>query len=492
MPLPSSSPHSAVQPMGRIPPCDLLSEAKAAEIEAEAETILAEIGINFTDHPEALARWQAVGAQVQGERVYLPRGLARKLCQTAPARFVQHAANPARDVEIGGARPVTAPVYGPPFVQDPVAGRRDARFGDFQLLMRLAQACDSVTHAGGTLCEPTDLPLETRHLDMLLAHATLSDKPFMGASTDPERARDSIAFAKILFGYEGTELPVLLSALINIGSPLSFDATMSRCLELYAQAGQATVISAYAIMGATAPVTVEGALAQALAEVMAGIAYAQLIRSGAPVIFGLYASALDLRTGASIFASPEVTQLTIAAGQLARRLGVPYRAGGCLTGAFQSDAHAGYEAAGSLWASQLAGVDFMLHGCGWLESGLATSAEKFVLDADQLSAMLRQYGGIAAPSGAALAALREVGPGGHYLGAQETLAEGQARLWKSEVVEDRPFDAWDHAGRPDTVWHAHQRVSALLQTYQPPALAPERRAALEAFVARRKAEIQRG
>ncbi|MER5171533.1 trimethylamine methyltransferase family protein [Thioclava kandeliae] len=489
--MPSSvlSHQIAAQSIGRIPPCTILSEARAAEIEGLAETILAEIGVNFTDNPAALARWQEAGAEVQGERVYIPRGLARRLCATAPASFVQQAVNPARSVTIGGGKPVIAPVYGPPFVLDPVEGRRAARFGDFQMLVRLAHASEAISHAGGTLCEPTDLPLETRHLDMLMAHALLSDKPFMGSTTDPERARDSVAFARTLFGLEGDDLPVLLSALINIGSPLSFDATMSECLEVYAGAGQACVISAYAIMGATAPVTVIGTLAQALAEVMAGTAYAQLVRPGAPVVFGLYANALDTKTGASIFSSPEMTQLTLAAGQLARRMGLPYRAGGCLTAAFEPNAHAGYEAANSLWASQLAGVDFMLHGAGWLESGLVASPEKFVLDTDQISATLRQYDGLQSASGDPLASLREVGPGGHFLGAEETLREGEARLWKSAVLEDRTHDAWEAANRPDTVWHARQCVNRLLDASQPPSLAPERRAALEAFVARRKKEI---
>ena len=397
-----------------IPNLEILSEEAIEIIEFNAETILEEIGVAFTDNPGAIEVWRNAGADIEGERVRIPRGLARKLCKTAPKKIIQHARNSERNVEIGGNTLVMAPVYGPPFVRTASGGRRYATIEDFQKFVKLGYMSKWLHHSGGTLCEPTDVPVNKRHLDMLYSHMSLSDKPFMGSVTDPSRAEDSVKMCDILFG--GIKEKTVLTSLININSPLTFDATMMGALEVYAKANQACIVSPFIVGGAMAPVTVAGTLTQVLAEVLAGVAYSQLIRKGAPVIFGAFVTSIDMNSGAPTFGTPEASQITYGAGQLARRLGLPYRSAGSFCGSKLPDAQAGYESANSLNMGLLSGVNFMLHSCGWLEGGLVSSFEKFVMDSDQLGILHHLAKGISIDTNAqALSAIREVGPGGLYL-----------------------------------------------------------------------------
>jgi trimethylamine---corrinoid protein Co-methyltransferase len=338
-----------------IPDLEVLNEEALAIIEANAETVLQEIGVNFVDNPGALALWREAGADVQGERVHMPRGLARTLCATAPRTFTQHARNPERNVEIGGRNLVLAPVYGPPFVRTATEGRRYATMDDFRMFVKLGYMSKWVHHSGGTLCEPTDIAVNKRHLDMLHAHMTLSDKPYMGSVTEPSRAADSVAMSEVLFGRDFVHDNTVMTSLININSPLTFDSTMMGALEVYARANQATIISPFIVGGAMAPVSVAGTLTQVLAEVMAGVAYSQLVRPGAPVIFGAFVTSIDMNSGAPTFGTPEASMITYGAGQLARRLGLPYRSGGAFCGSKLPDAQAAYESANSLNAALLSG-----------------------------------------------------------------------------------------------------------------------------------------
>jgi trimethylamine--corrinoid protein Co-methyltransferase len=282
----------------------------------------------------------------------------------------------------------------------------------------------------------------------------------------------------------------VMTSLININSPLTFDGIMMGALEVYARAGQATVISPFIVGGAMAPVTVAGTLTQVLAEVLAGVAYSQLVRKGAPVIFGAFVTSIDMNSGAPTFGTPEASMITYGAGQLARRLGLPYRSGGAFCGSKLPDAQAAYESANSLNMALLAGVNFMLHACGWLEGGLVSSYEKFVMDADQLGTLHHLARGVAIDDNAqALAAIREVGPGGHYLGCAHTQANFKSAFWRSDLLDYKPFETWDEEGARDTQALAAIRVKKLLADYQPPPLDEGVREALADFVARRKAEM---
>ncbi|MEC7795195.1 MAG: trimethylamine methyltransferase family protein [Pseudomonadota bacterium] len=475
----------------KIPNLDLLDEETLSIIEANAETVLEEIGVNFVNNPGALARWKEAGADVQGERVHIPRGLARKLCATAPSSFIQHARNPEKNVEIGGKGLVLAPVYGPPFVRDVDGGRRYATMEDFRKFVKLGHMSKWLQHSGGTVCEPTDIPVNKRHFDMLLAHMTLTDKPFMGSVTEPSRAQDCVDMCGILFGEDFVQQNTVMTSLININSPLTFDDVMMGALEVYAANNQACIISPFIVGGAMAPVSVVGTLTQVLAEVLAGIAYSQLVRPGAPVIFGAFVTSIDMNSGAPTFGTPEASQILYGAGQLARRMNLPFRSGGSLCGSKLPDAQAAYETANTLNAALMGGVNFMLHACGWLEGGLVSSFEKFVMDADQLGALHKMAAGVANDENAqAMDALREVGPGGHFLGCAHTQANYKSAFWRSELLDYKPFETWDEEGARDTQALARDRVAKLLERYQAPAMDPAKAEALAAYVAQRKASME--
>ncbi|MEO0767643.1 MAG: trimethylamine methyltransferase family protein [Pseudomonadota bacterium] len=473
-----------------IPNLEILTPEAIEIIEANAETLLEEIGVSFVENPAALDRWSAAGADVEGERVRLPKGLARKLCATAPAQFTQHARNPERNVEIGGRNLVLAPVYGPPFVRDASGGRRYAKLEDFQNFVKLGYMSKWLHHSGGTLCEPTDVAVNKRHFDMLLAHMELSDKPFMGSVTEPSRAQDSVEMCEILFGQDFVAENTVMTSLININSPMTFDGVMMGALEVYAAANQATIISPFIVGGAMAPVSVAGTLTQVLAEVLAGVAYSQLIRPGAPVIFGAFVTSIDMNSGAPTFGTPEAAQITYGAGQLARRLNLPFRSAGSFCGSKLPDAQAAYETANSLNAGLLSGVNFMLHACGWLEGGLVASYEKFVMDADQLGVLHRIAAGVdMSENGQGMDALREVGPGGHYLGCEHTQANFKEAFWRSDLLDYKPYETWEEEGGRDTQALASARVAKMLADYQQPALDPAIGEALRAYVSTRKAAM---
>ena len=478
----------APQPVvSAIRPVEILSEDLLSSIEADAETVLWEIGVGFPEQPEAQARWREAGAEVEGDRVHIPRGLARQLCATVPSEFTHHARNPERSVTIGGRNLVFAPVYGPPFVRHLDGERRYATIADFQDFVRLAYMSPQLHLSGGTVCEPTDVAVNKRHLDMLLAHMTLSDKPFMGSVTEPSRAQDTVRMCELLFADQGgLGNRCATVSLINVNSPLTFDATMMGALEVYSAAGQGIILSPFIVGGAMAPVSVVGTLTQVLAECLAGIAYSQLVRPGAPVIFGTFVTSIDMTSGAPTFGTPEASQILMGAGQLARRLNLPFRSGGGLTGSKIADAQAAYESANTLNAALMGGVNFMLHACGWLEGGLVAGIEKFVMDADQLGALSRLARGVS-PDPEGLSAIREVGPGGHYLGCAHTQARYQTAFWKTDVLDYRPFETWDEQGAPDTRALARARAERLLASYTPPPLDESIRESLVAYADQRRA-----
>ncbi len=471
----------------KIPTYDYLDNEAIEIIESNAETVLEKIGVRFTDNENALRLWKEAGADVKDDLVRLPRGLAKSLCAFAPQKFVQLARNPERSVEIGGKSLVLAPVYGPPFIRTLEGGRRYATISDFNDLVKLTYSSKWLHHSGGTVCEPTDIPVSKRHLDMLLAHMTLSDKPFMGSVTEPERAKDSINMCKILFGEDTVNNNVVMTSLININSPLTFDSTMIGSLEAYASSGQACIVSPFIVGGAMAPVSVLGTLTQVLAEAMAGIAYAQLVRKGAPVIFGAFVSSIDMNSGAPTFGTPEASKILYGAGQLARRLNLPFRSGGSLCGSKLPDAQAGMETANTLQAALLGGVNFMLHSCGWLEGGLVTSIEKFLIDSDQLGALHSISEGVDLSTNAqAMDALYEVGPGGHFLGCDHTQRNFKNSFWRSNIFDYKPFETWLEEGEKDTAAIASERVKEILHTYEKPKIDEGIEEALISFVQNRK------
>jgi len=473
-----------------IPPYDVLSEEGAQRIEANADRILAEIGLEFREDPEVLNIWKIAGAEVDGERVRFPKGMLREILKTAPSQFTQHARNPSRSVEIGGNNLVFAPVYGPPFVTDLDQGRRYGTIEDFRNFVKLAYMSPWMHHSGGTVCEPVDQPVNKRHFDMVYSHIKYSDKPFMGSVTAPERAEDSVRMAQITFGEEFVDQNCVMIQLINANSPLVFDATMLGALKVYARNNQACIVSPFILAGAMSPVTVAGTLSQVLAEAMAGCALTQLIRPGAPVVFGAFVSSISMQSGAPTFGSPEGSLLLNGAAKLARRLNLPFRSGGSFTASKLPDAQSAQESAQTILATVQSGVNFCLHSAGWLEGGLCSSYEKFVMDADQLGMMHVLAKGIdVSEESLAMDALQEVGPGGHFLGAAHTQRNFESAFYRSSIADNNSYEQWLADGELDAAHRANRRWKEQLRAYTGPELDPAVDEALQAFMAERKASF---
>ncbi len=474
----------------RVPCQEVLNEEGLAQIEANADQLLQDIGIEFRDDDEVLNLWRGAGADVQGQRVRFPKGLLRQLIATAPAQFTQHARNPARSVEIGGDNMVFAPVYGPPFVRDMDGGRRYGTIEDFRNFVKLAYLSPHIHHSGGTVCEPVDLPVNKRHLDMVYSHIKLSDKPFMGSVTAPDRAQDSVDMAKLVFGDEFVEQNVVMVNLINANSPLLFDGTMLGALKVYARHHQACVVSPFILSGAMSPVTVAGTLSQLLAEAMAGVALTQIIRPGVPVIFGTFVSSISMQSGAPTFGTPESNLLLLGAAQLARRLNLPFRSGGALCASKITDAQAAYESANTLQATMNGGVNFVLHGAGWLEGGLCSSYEKFVMDCDQLGMMAVYAKGVdLSENGQAMDAIHEVGPGGHFLGCDHTQRNFEQAFYISGIADNNSVEQWEIDGSLDATARANGLWKQLLTDYMAPELDPAIDESLSEFITNKKAAV---
>ena len=478
----------------KIPYYEVLSEEGLALMEHNADTILEEIGIDFRDDPEAIAIWQAAGADVKGERVRFARGMCRSLIQrTAPREFTQHARNPARSVVIGGKNTVFAPAYGSPFVRSLDEGRRYARIEDFRNFVKLAYVANFLHHSGGTICEPVDLPVNKRHLDMVYSHLKYSDKAFMGSVTAPERAADSVAMANIVFGAElddpltGRPKTTIIN-LINVNSPMTYDSTMLGAAKVYARANQALIITPFILSGAMSPVTVAGTVAQTFAEALAGLAFVQLVNPGAPVVLGSFASSISMQSGAPTFGTPEPALVLYSMAALTRRLGIPFRSGGSLCASKIPDAQAAYESANTLLPTCLAGVNFVLHVAGWLEGGLAMGYEKFVMDADQAGMMHKLLEGVdLSENGQALDAMREVGPGKHFLGCAHTQANFENAFYRSPLADNNSYEQWQAEGSPDMTKRANALWKKQLAEYVLPTMDPAIDEALLDYMARRKA-----
>ena len=469
-------------------PFEVMSEEGLVTIEENADTILEELGIDFRDYPSSLELLSSAGAEVDGERVRFPRGMCREIITaSAPAVYTHHGRNPARSVQVGGNATVFAPAYGSPFVHDLDEGRRYATIGDFHNFVKLAYQSPHMHLSGGTVCEPVDIPVHKRHLDMVYAHLRYSDKPFMGSVTATERAQDSVDLARIAFGDDFVEGNTVMTSLINASSPMAWDASMLGAAEVYARNMQATMISPFILAGAMAPVTVAGVAAQTLAEALAGMAFVQLVRPGAPMVFGSFASSMSMQTGAPTFGTPEPALVLYTVAALARRLGVPFRSGGNLCASKVPDAQAAAESMATLIPAMMGGVNFMLHAAGWLEGGLATGYEKFVIDADQCGLMAKFVGGVdLSENGQAMDAIREVGPGQHFLGTAHTYANFETAFARSEVANNDSFEQWEEDGSLDAAQRANGIWKQMLADYEAPAIDEAVDEALLDFIARRK------
>jgi trimethylamine--corrinoid protein Co-methyltransferase len=471
-------------------PFEVLGEEGLSLIEKNADTLLEEVGI-VVHYDYALKLFKEAGASVDEEVVRFPRGMLRQIVQaTAPARYMQHARNSERSVQIGGNHTVFAPNYGSPFVRDLDGGRRYATIDDFVNIVKMTYMTPYLHHSGGTVCEPVDLPVNKRHFDMVYAHLKYSDKPFMGSVTSPERAQDTVDMAKIVFGANALESKTVITSLINASSPLAWDETMLGAARVYAENNQAGIFTPFILSGAMAPVTVAGTATQTLAEALVGMAFAQLVRPGAPVIFGSFASSMSMHTGAPTFGTPEPSLVLYTVAALARRLGVPFRSGGGLCGSKIADAQAAYESASTMHATITGGVNFVLHAAGWLEGGLTFGYEKFILDVDQAGAAHTFVKGVdLSENGQAMDAIRETGPGNHFLGSAHTLANFEEAFYRPTTTDNNSYEQWLEEGEEDSRSRANRLWKRQLESYELPPLDDALDAALLDFMGRRKSSF---
>lgn len=474
-----------------LPTYDIAGEEQLLRIEAAADHILATVGIDFRDDPEALNLWKKAGAQVDGVRVRFEPGMCREILKTAPSEFTQHARNPANSVRIGGNNVVFAPSYGSPFVMDLDKGRRFGTLEDFENFIKLGQSSPWLHHSGGTICEPTDIAVNKRHLDMVYAHIRYSDRAFLGSVTHETRAAESIEMARMVFGAEFADQNCVIMGNFNVNSPLVWDGTMTKGMREYSRAGQGVVLVPFILGGAMGPVTTAGMIAQALAETMAGCALTQLERPGAPVVFGNFLSSMSLRSGSPTFGTPEPAAGSLVIGQLARRLGLPLRCAGNFSNSKLPDGQAMMEATMSMMSAVQCGANFVLHSAGFLDGLLSMSYEKFVLDTDMCGAMHAYLKGVEVDDNAlALDAFEEVGPGNHFFGCAHTMANYETAYWDSDLSDNEPFEKWDAAGQDDSATRANRLWKKRLAEYEAPALDPGLDEALQDYVAQRKAAVE--
>ena len=479
-----------VQPRRRIPTYELLDAGALDRLETHADWILDEVGVDIRGDEESLELFRSAGARVDGERVRFDPGLARQLCDSAPAVFEMHGRDPRHTVTVGGDHVVFSPAYGSPFVSDLEGGRRYATLEDFRNFVKLTYASPWLHHSGGTVCEPVDVPVNKRHMDMVYAHLRWSTKPFMGGVTSAERAEDSVAMARIAFGADRLERDCVIQGNINVNSPLVFDEVMTGALKAYARANQGNVISPFIIGGAMGPVTQPALIAQAHAETMVGIALAQLVRPGSPVVYGSFLTTMDLRSGAPTFGTPEAVLATYAMGQLARRLGLPLRCGGHYTASKAADGQAMLESADAMGAAVLAGANFVHQSAGWLEGGLVMGYEKFMMDADHLGMLVRLMQGLVVDDDSLAAdGFREAGPGTAHLGTAHTLGHFATANFDSALADTSSFEQWTEDGAQDMARRANGRWKQALADYEPPALDPSIDAELQAFMDDRKGSM---
>ncbi|MGH2890357.1 MAG: trimethylamine methyltransferase family protein [Solirubrobacteraceae bacterium] len=473
-----------------MPSYEILSEDAMATLDRGWRRIVSELGIEFL-LPEAVELLRGAGQVVEEEnRVrFDPEWILEQVAK-APRQFELQARNAAQTATIGGDHMVFAPVYGCPFIREGDV-RRDAKMADFENLVRLAQHFPELDSPGGTICEPEDRPLDSRHLDMVYALQTLSDKPYMGSVTSGPNAADTIAMGEILFGgREAIERAPASISLINVNSPLRYDDRMLAAMFEYVKANQAVVITPFLLMGAMSPVSLPSTLVQQMAEGLAGIALAQTIRPGAPVVFGSFLSNTDMQSGSPSFGTPESGIGVLCTGQIARHFGLPWRGGGALNASQTVDAQAAYESLMTFLPTFLAGANFVMHSAGWLEGGLVSCYEKFIVDIELLRELRHEFTPLEIDEASlAFDAHEEVGAGGHFLGAAHTLERFRECFYRPLLSSTENFDRWSRNGGRDATARAAELWRKSLEEYEQPPIDEAIDAQLKEFVARRRTEL---
>jgi len=468
---------------------DLLDDEQVQTIHDASMDIIEEVGVEFRCD-DAIGMWRAAGADVDGVTVRIDREHLMSLVGTAPSSYTMVARDPAHTVTVGDGRTIFTPSYGAPYVLDLDGVRRPATLQDFRDFTKLNHLSPALHMSGGVVCEPMDVPVPKRHLYMTESLLKYSSKPFMGAVTSMDRAEDSLHMAGIVFGQDFVRETTVMTCLANANTPLVWDKTMLDSVRVFAAANQATLFSPFVLGGASTPASTVGAVIQVNIEALTGVAFSQLVRTGAPALYGQWTSTVSMRTGAPQAGTPEICHMNLLTAQMARHYNLPSRCSGSCTSSKMVDAQAGYEAARNMYGVLMAGTNFVLSTTGYLESAMCQSYAKWVLDSEQLELMYRLGSGVSFDDlDEVLDSMRSVPAGGHHLGTEHTLANFQTAFSMPEMMNSDNYEQWLADGSQSAEERATARCRQMLDEYEEPALDDHVREELDDYVARRDAEL---
>ncbi|HSF93492.1 MAG TPA: trimethylamine methyltransferase family protein [Thermohalobaculum sp.] len=472
-----------------LPLVEPMTPEQVEKIDNASMDILEEVGVVFRD-PVAIADWTRAGADVRGDRVHLDRGMVRELISTIPSDITYHARDPQKNLALGGPHSIFVPMTGAPYLRDLDDKRRNPTLDDLAMFHKLAHMSPALHSSAHHIVEPMDHVVSHRHLRITYSSMKHSDKTFMGMTTSGKNAEDVLDMCAILFGADFIDSHPVVTGNCNGNSPLVWDETMLGAMRAFSRRNQPVLCSPFVLGGANTPASTAPAVAQLNAEALSALAYTQVIRKGAPAIYGHYLSTVSMQSGAPMAGTPEISLMNFMIGQMARFYGVPWRTSNTLGGAKTLDAQAGYESATTLMAVLMAGANYIWHSAGWNEAGMHCSVAKFVVDAEQCEMGYRMAEGIRWDDfDEALAAVRDIGPGGHYLGHPHTLENFQRAFFMPRLFDNNSFEQWVAEGSKDTTTRALERARQMLKDYEEPKLDQAKDEELRAYIARREREI---
>ena len=472
-----------------LPLTEPLSEEQVVRIDEASMGILEEVGVVFRD-PIALEDWKRAGADVRGETVHLDRGMVRELIATIPSSFTLHARNHANDLPFGGDHSIFVPMTGAPYLRDLNDERRNPTLDDLANFHKLSHMLPAIHSSAHHIVEPYDHPISHRHLRITYSSMKHSDKTFMGMTTSPKNAEDVMDMCAVLFGEDYLETHPVCTGNCNGNSPLVWDETMLGAMRAFARRNQPVLCSPFVLGGANTPASVAPTVAQLNAEALSALAYTQVVRKGTPAIYGHYLATVSMKSGAPMAGTPEISLMNFMIGQMARFYDVPWRTSNTLGGSKVFDAQAGYESATTMMAALMSGANYIWHSAGWNEAGMHCSMAKFVVDAEQCAMGYRMAEGVRWDDfEEALQAVRDIGPGGHYLGHPHTLENFQRAFFMPEMFDNNSIEQWQAEGAVQTNERALQRARDLLNEFEEPTLDAGVNEALLDYIARREREI---
>ena len=473
----------------KLPLTEPMDQEQIERIDAASMDILENVGVIFRDEI-ALGDWKKAGAKTDGDRVYLGRNQVKELISSIPSNFTYHARNPKNNLPFGGHHGIFVPMTGAPYLRDLEDVRRNPTLEDLGNFHKLCHMLPAIHSSAHHIVEPYDHPISQRHLRITYSSMKHSDKTFMGMTTSPKNAEDVMDMCAILFGADYLEDHAVCTGNCNGNSPLVWDETMLGAMRAFSRRNQPVLCSPFVLGGANTPASVAATVAQLNAEALSALAYTQVVRKGAPAIYGHYLSTVSMKSGAPMAGTPEISLMNFMIGQMARHYGIPWRSSNTLGGAKTFDAQAGYESAMTLNAVLMAGCNYMWHSAGWNEAGMHCSTAKFIVDAEICAMGYRMAEGINWDDfDDALDAVRDIGPGGHYLGHPHTLEKFQDAFFMPEMFDNNSIEQWQAEGSVEITERALKRAKELLSEYQEPRLDPAKDEELRDFIARRERDI---